>query len=42
MIYKLFFENIPGLLRIFTNKNVNFKLTIIPIYDDNDKKKIIK
>jgi len=36
MIHKLFFENISGLLRIFTNKNVNFKLTIIPIYDDND------
>ena len=30
MINKLFFENISGLVRIFTNKNVNFKLTIIP------------
>jgi len=30
MINKLFFENISGLLRIFTNKNVNFKLIIIP------------
>ncbi len=29
MIHKLFFENISGLLRIFTNKNINFKLTII-------------
>jgi len=36
MIYKLFFENIAGLLRIFTNKNVNFKLIINPIQDEND------
>jgi hypothetical protein len=39
MIYKLFFENITGLLRIFTNKNVNFKLIISPIYDENDNNK---
>jgi len=38
MIYKLFFENISGLLRIFTNKNVNFKLTIIPIQEEKDYK----
>jgi hypothetical protein len=38
MIYKLFFENISGLLRIFTNKNVNFKFTICPIQDENIKK----
>jgi mannose/fructose/N-acetylgalactosamine-specific phosphotransferase system component IIB len=37
MIHKLFFENISGLLRIFTNKNVNFKLTIISIQDEKDK-----
>jgi hemerythrin superfamily protein len=37
MIYKLFFENISGLLRIFTNKNINFKLTIIPIQEKNNK-----
>ena len=41
MIYKLFFENISGLLRIFTNKNVNFKLIIIPIETEKDNK-IIK
>jgi len=35
MIYKPFFENISGLLRIFTNKNVNFKLIITPIQDEN-------
>lgn len=35
MINKLFFENISGLLRIFTNKTVNFKLTIIPIQNEN-------
>jgi hypothetical protein len=42
MINKLFFENISGLLRIFTNKNVNFKLIINPIQDekDNNKNKI--
>ena len=39
MINKLFFENISGLLRIFTNKNVNFKLTIIPIQDEKDNNK---
>ena len=38
MIYKLFFENISGLLRIFTNKNVNFKLIIIPIEAEKDNK----
>jgi len=38
MIYKLFFENISGLLRIFTNKNVNFKLIIIPIETEKDNK----
>ena len=40
MINKLFFENISGLLRIFTNKNVNFKLIISPIQDvkDNNNK----
>ncbi len=38
MIYKLFFENISGLLRIFTNKDVNFKLTIIPIQEEKDYK----
>jgi len=38
MIYKLFFENISGLLRIFTNKNVNFKLIIIPLKYENQKK----
>lgn len=37
MIHKLFFENISGLLRIFTNKDVNFKLTIISIQDEKDK-----
>jgi hypothetical protein len=42
MITKLFFENISGLLRIFTNKNVNFKLTIIPIHDDKDNSINIK
>jgi hypothetical protein len=35
MINKLFFENISGLVRIFNNKNVNFKLTIIPVYFNN-------
>lgn len=35
MINKLFFENISGLIRIFTNKAVNFKLTIIPIHLDD-------
>ena len=39
MINKLFFENISGLLRIFTNKNVNFKLIIIPIQDEKDNNK---
>ncbi len=39
MIYKLFFENISGLLRIFTNKDVNFKLIISPILDEIDNKK---
>jgi len=38
MINKLFFENISGLLRIFTNKNVNFKLIIIPLKFENQKK----
>jgi len=38
MINKLFFENISGLLRIFTNKNVNFKLIIIPLKYENQKK----
>jgi hypothetical protein len=41
MINKLFFENISGLLRIFTNKNVNFKLIISPIETEKDNK-IIK
>jgi UDP-N-acetylglucosamine 2-epimerase len=39
MIYKLFFENISGLLRIFTNKDVNFKLIISPIQDEKDNNK---
>ena len=39
MIYKPFFDNITGLLRIFTNKNVNFKLTISPIQDEDNYKK---
>jgi hypothetical protein len=39
MIYKLFFENISGLLRIFTNKNVNFKLIITPLQNDKDNYK---
>jgi hypothetical protein len=42
MIHKLFFENISGLLRIFTNKNVNFKLTIVPILYENDNIKNTK
>lgn len=37
MINKLFFENISGLLRIFTNKNVNFKLIIFSQDEKNVK-----
>jgi hypothetical protein len=42
MINKLFFENISGLVRIFTNKTVNFKLIIIPILLDENNKNIEK
>jgi hypothetical protein len=38
MITKLFFENISGLLRIFTNKPINFKLIISPVQEENNKK----
>jgi hypothetical protein len=37
MITKLFFENISGLLRIFTNKPINFKLIISPVQEENIK-----
>ena len=39
MINKLFFNNISGLLRIFTNKNVNFKLIISSLQDEKDYNK---
>jgi hypothetical protein len=42
MINKLFFENISGLIRIFTNKAVNFKLTIIPTHLNDNNKNIEK
>lgn len=42
MINKLFFENISGLVRIFTNKAVNFKLAIIPIFLDENSQNIDK
>ena len=40
MINKLFFENISGLVRIFTNKTVNFKLIIIPIFLNENNQNI--
>lgn len=42
MINKLFFENISGLVRIFTNKTVNFKLTILPTHLDDNNQNIEK
>ena len=38
MINKLFFENISGLLRIYTNKNIDFRITITSIQDEKNTK----